>query len=255
MKNIALIIILGMISSSVKGQLDSLTVAPEIDFPENESKTLPDPRFTMDFDLQAGFPIGEFDDFYSNQGFGGVALTILVPISKVNPFDFGAGFGYYFMSQSEEKFSYYSSEWGHYDVSSRVSGGLFEFHLVSRFYPIKFTGFPIQPYFEGFAGFKVFSANQRLETYIIDRDETLPVKKDYNNTVAWSYGYGAGLKIKMNKNELVFLNLKVANIYGTASKYMDPKSVKIYADGTYDYNEFKSRSDMARFSLGVHILL
>ena len=130
---------------------------------------------------------------------------------------------------------------------------MFEFHLISRAYPLKATNFPIQPYIEGLAGFRVFGANQRLETYIYSTDTYLPVEKDYNYNGSWSYGYGAGIKIRMA--DLIYFNLKANKIYGTSTKNMDPESVVLYDDGTYSFEEFKSRTDIVRFSLGIHIMI
>jgi hypothetical protein len=255
MKNLIAILITLLTVNIAVAQTDSLTTAPDVEVFTDESDFLPDPVVTIEFDVRVGFPTGEFKNFYTKKAMGGFGVNALLPITEENPFDFGAGMGYYFMSRSEETFSYYSPGIGDYDVESRISGGMFEFHLISRAYPLKATNFPIQPYIEGLAGFRVFGANQRLETYIYATDEYLPVEKDYNYNGSWSYGFGGGIKIKMGSDELIYLNLKANKIFGTPTKNMDPKSVVLYDDGTYTFDEFRSRTDIVRFSLGIHIMI
>lgn len=254
MKKILLPVLMLMIVFFAKAQDDGLTTAPDQVFTEDNGGS-PDPVVTFDIDVRAAYTSGEFKDFYPKRGMGGFGIDVLVPIDKNVPVDFGAGLGYYFMSRSERTIPYYSPGVGDYDVNSRVSGGMFTFHLISRIYPLKTVKSPIQPYIEGLAGFRVFGANQRLETYIYATDEYLPVEKDYNYNGSWSYGYGGGIKVLLSKNELLFLNLKAAKIYGTATKNMDPESVVLYDDGTYSFEEFKSRTDVVRFSLGIHIMI
>ncbi len=255
MRNLIIILTLLLAVNISVAQTDSLSNAPEVEIFTDDSEVLPDPVVTIEFDVRAAFTTGEFKEFYPKRGMGGFGVDVLFPITEENPIDIGAGLGYYFMSQSERTLQLYTPGIGDYDVESRVSGGMFEFHLISRAYPLKATNFPIQPYIEGLAGFRVFGANQRLETYIYSTDEYLPVEKDYNYNGSWSYGYGGGVKIRMGREELIFLNLKVNKIFGTATKNMDPESVVLYDDGSYSFEEFKSRTDVVRFSLGIHIMI
>lgn len=255
MKYLSFFIIL-LITGGLFAQTDDLTVspdAPEI-FTQSDEDIL-EPKVTFDVDIRAAFTSGEFKDFYPKPGMGGLGISILFPLSKNNPVDLGVDLGYYFMSTSRETFEYYTPGIGDYDVESRVSGGMFTMHAVARIYPFKKSSFPIQPYIEGLGGFRVFSANQRLETYIYQTDEILPVEKDYNYYGAWSYGFGGGLKVMLSKNELLYLNTKVTQLYGTSTKNMDPTTVELYDDGTYSYSEFESRTDVLRFAIGIHVMI
>ena len=235
-------------------QVDELSPAPETEI-FTDDKSILDPKVTIDVDIRAAFTSGEFKNFYAKPGMGGFGFTVLFPLNKRNPVDLGIDLGYYFMSQSQETFQYYTPGVGDYDVESRISGGMFTTHAVARIYPIKNIKSPIQPYVEGLAGFRLFSANQRLETYVYITDEYLPIEKDYNFSGAWSYGFGGGFKVMLSKNELLYLNTKVTQLYGTATNNMDPSSVELYDDGTYSYSEFRSRTDILRFSLGIHIMI
>lgn len=244
------------ISATVFSQTDSLSVSPNAPTVfTDDSRSVLEPKVTFDIDIRAAFTSGEFKDFYPKPGMGGFGLTILFPIHRNNPLDLGIDLGYYFMSQSEETFYYYSPGVGDYDVESRVSGGMFTMHAVARIYPFKNTQSPFQPYIEGLGGFRVFSANQRLQTYVHITDEYLPEEKDYNYYGAWSYGFGGGMKVMLSRNELLYLNLKVNQLYGSSTKNMDPSSVQLYDDGTYSYSEFESRTDVLRFALGIHFMI
>lgn len=254
MRNFIYLLILFLFVYKVKAQTDSLTTSPDVEVFTDESNMLPDPVVTVEIDVRTAFTSGEFKQFYPKRGMVGFGIDVLFPITEENPVDFGAGLGYYFMSTSKRNLSFYTPGVGNYDVESRVNGGMFEFHLMSRVYPLKATNFPFQPYIEGLAGFRVFSANQRLETYIHDTGEYLPVEKDYNHTGSWSYGFGGGIKVRVS-SDLIYVNLRANKIMGTPTKNMDPESVILYDDGTYSFDEFKSRTDIVRFSLGIHIMI
>lgn len=256
MKRIIMIFLFLSVSFYSLAQDDELVVAPsENDIIAEDSDGRPEPVVTFEFEIRAAFTSGEFKKFYPKSGMGGLGITVLFPISNKIPVDLGFGLGYYWMSNAEETYNYYMPEIGNYDVESRVSGGMIPFHIVGRLYPLKSINSPIQPYVEGLAGFRVFSANQRLETYIVATDTYLPVEKDYNTTASWSYGFGGGVKVMLSKNELLFLNTKVDMIYGTATKTMDPSSVVLYDDGTYSFSHFESRTDVLRFSIGLHVMI
>jgi len=249
------IIFLSLISGSIFSQSDGLTVAPSVENFTDEKKSLLDPKATVELDIRAAFPTGEFKDFYSNPGMGGFGLTALFPLGKKNPLDIGFGLGYYFMSRAEDTYQYYTPGVGDYDIHSKVSGSMISMHLTARLYPLKSINFPIQPYFEGLAGGRLFVVEQELSTYLYSVESELPKETNSNTTSSWSYGFGGGLKIMIRRNEMLFLNLKVAQLYGTSTKNMDPSSVVLYDDGTYAYDEFKSRTDVLRFSLGLHIMI
>jgi hypothetical protein len=255
MKRLSLLLSTISICSLGYSQTDELTVSPDLDAFPNDMRGLPDPKVTFDFDIRAAFPTGEFKKFYPKDGMGGFGLTVLAPLGKHNPIDVGAGIGYYFMSQSNETFEYTAPGVGDFDITSRVSGSMVPFHLTTRIYPLKSTGFPVQPYVEVLAGFRLFIVNQRLETYIYDGDISPEPEVDEDVTGSWSYGVGGGLKVMLNRSNLLFLNLKVAQLYGTSTKNMNPATVVLYDDGSVGYSRFKSETDVLRFSIGLHLML
>jgi hypothetical protein len=242
-------------STPLFSQSDSLTVAPSSEIFNNEDETRSEYRVAVDLDIGLSFPTGEFKDFYSKDVMGGAGLAVLFPMGKKIPLDIGIGLGYDAMSRSEDVYEYYAPGVGDYDIHSKVSGTMISSHLMARLYPLKFTNFPIQPYIEGLAGGRMFVVEQELSTYVYTLDSDLPSETNRKTTGSWSYGFGGGVKVMIRRNEKIFLNFKATQIYGTSTEYMDPSSVVLYDDGTSGYNVFKSRTDILRFSLGIHIMI
>ena len=245
-----------LINLTLFSQDENLVVSPTEDniFTE-EDQSIPTAKVTFDFDIRAAFTSGEFKQFYPKDGMGGLGISVLFPISKRNPLDVGFELGYYFMSQTRSNLEYYAPGVGDYDIDSRVSGSMIPIHIVGRLYPLKTINFPIQPYIEGVAGFRLFIVNQKINTIVLGSGIELPEQTESTTTGSWSYGFGAGVKIKISKNNPVYLNAKVNQIYGTATKYMDPSSVAVYDDGSFGYENYQSRTDILRFSIGIHFMV
>jgi hypothetical protein len=68
---------------------------------------------------------------------------------------------------------------------------------------------------------------------------------------SFSYGYGGGLKVRLSKENRVFINVKANQIYGSATKYINQESVVLMDDGSYRYKTTKSKTDILRFSIGL----
>ncbi len=222
---------------------------------KEEFNILPEPKVTFELDITAAFTSGQFKEFYPKDGMGGIGLSTLFPLSIKNPLDVGFEFGYYFMSETRDKFEYHAPFIGVYDVYARVSGSMVPFHIIARVYPLKNSSSPVQPYVEGLAGFRLFVVNQEVNAYIVSSGEELPRVTVTNTTGSWSYGFGAGVKIKVSKNNLLYLNAKANQLYGTETNYMDPSSVALYENGTVEYSSFRSRTDVLRFSIGLHLMI
>lgn len=247
--------ILFVLFGSILFAQDSLSTYTTEEIFTDESQQPLEPKVTFDIDIRAAFTSGEFKDFYPKRGMGGLGITTLFPIDKNNPIDVGFGLGYYFMSNAGATFGYYTPGAGNYEITSEVSGSMVPFHLTARLNPLRKTNSPIQPYFEALGGFRLFIVSQRLETYLIDSNLELEPQTDSDVTGSWSYGFGGGIKVLLSKNELIYLNAKVTQLYGTSTNNMDPNSVVLYDDGTYGYSRFKSETDVLRFAIGIHIMI
>lgn len=250
------VFILVLLSFTIGGySQDSLSTYTSPEVFSDDSRQLLEPKVTFDVDIRAAFTTGEFKAFYPKRGMGGFGITTLFPIDKHNPVDIGFGLGYYFMSNSEATFDYYTPGAGNYEITSEVSGSMVPIHLTARIYPFKSFNLPIQPYLEGLGGARLFIVTQRLETYLTDAGFDLDPQVETDVTGSWSYGFGGGLKVLLSRNELLYLNAKVTQLYGTSTNNMDPSSVVLYDNGSYSYSMFKSETNVLRFALGIHIMI
>tara|TARA_B100000809_G_C15067850_1_gene504844 strand:- start:20 stop:739 length:720 start_codon:yes stop_codon:yes gene_type:complete len=231
-------------------QDSNLVVSPELDFitQKNNDKS---PSATLDLEILVASTIGEFKEFYENDEIGGLGFTFLFGLHKTIPVDLGFDFGYYFMSTNRSRLEYYAPGLGDYDVNSKVNGTMVPIHLVGRLTPFKNTDFFIQPYVEVMAGFRIFVVKQTIETTLLNTGVTLDPETESTTNGAFSYGYGAGLKVKISKEYGVFLNIKANQIYGSATKYINQESVVLMDDGSYQYKTTKSKTDILRFSIGL----
>lgn len=251
MQNILLFTLSFFFSLISFAQDSNLVVSPELDrtTKNNNDKAS---SSSLDLELLVASSTGEFKEFYENNEMGGLGFTLLFGTDKTIPIDLGFDFGYYFMSSNHSKLEYYSPGIGDYDVNSKINGTMVPIHMVGRLTPLKNSGFFIQPYVEAMAGFRIFVVKQTIETTLLTNGIALAPETQSTSNGAFSYGYGAGLKVLLNKKNGVFLNAKVNKIYGSATKYIDNESVVLIDDGSYQYNTTKSRTDILRFSIGLH---
>jgi hypothetical protein len=247
MKKINTLLLLTMFSIITFGQNDTgLTVAPEVfNQPEPKQATA-----IIDLGIRAAFTTGEFEEAYSKAGMGGGGITIVAPIKRT-AIALGAELSYYYMGNTSSTSEYYAPGIGDYDVTSSFSGSMIPFHLVARIDPLILYDFPIQPYIEGVAGFRVFNFVREFDTYIYRTDENLPTEKEVNKSLSWSYGYGGGLRVRVADG--VFINAKAHKIFGSETKYTDTRSIEFHQDGTYSYGITKSKTDVYRFTIGISI--
>ena len=78
MKKIISFLALTILVSNVFSQDDGLEVAPTEDKVFTEDvKSIPDPVATIDIDIRAAFPTGEFASFYSRPGMGGFGIDVI----------------------------------------------------------------------------------------------------------------------------------------------------------------------------------
>ena len=248
MKKIITSLTLTMSSIITFGQNDTgLTVAPEIVNPTPSKQV----EAIIDVEIRTAFTTGEFEEAYSKAGMGGGGITIVAPI-KQTILALGAELGYYYMGNTSSTSEYSEVGIGDYDVTSSFSGSMIPFHMVARIDPLMSSDFPIHPYIEGVAGFKVFNFVREFDTYIYRTDENLPTEKEVNKSLAWSYGFGGGIRVKITDG--FFINAKAHKVFGSETKYTDTRSIEFHQDGTYSYGTTKSKTDVYRFTLGISII-
>jgi hypothetical protein len=245
-----LIVLFILLTINYFAQDTNLVVSPELDTEvqtNNKSSSA-----SLDLEILVASATGEFKDFYENGEMGGLGFTLLFAVHKTIPVDLGFDFGYYFMSANRSRLEYYALSVGDYDVNSKVNGTMVPVHMVGRLTPFKNSEFFIQPYLEVMAGFRIFVVKQTIETTLLNTGVVLNPETESTTNGAFSYGYGAGLKVMLSKKNGTFLNAKVNQVYGSATKYIDQESVVLMDDGSFQYNTTKSKTDILRFSIGLH---
>ena len=244
MKYFTLVLLFLSLSTALIAQEDEL-VAGE----------LLEPKITFDFDFRGALTTGEFNEFYKDEGMGGVGLTVLAPISRFNPIDLGVDFGYFYMSGTEATYNYTDVALKEHEITSSVTGSMIPIHAVIRIYPIKNKKFPIQPYVEGVGGVKLFVINHTIETESKRSDLEMVTLNDPEFTSAWSYGYGAGFKMRISKTNLLYFNTKVDHMFGMETDYINPTSYTQNEEGKYLHQYNSSMTDILQFSVGLHLMI
>lgn len=119
-----------------------------------------------------------------------------------------------------------------------------------------------RPYVEGLVGLNVFWTESEVKD---ERYENRDFAGSTNlSDVAFSYGAGGGLMIRVHRGESdtpgkgveVFVDLKARYLYGGKAKYFDEKSITFDANGApllLEANALESATDMLQTMIGVAV--
>lgn len=174
------------------------------------------------FDLNLAAPQGEFADSYNRDAFFGLAGGISFVI-RDTPIEGGLRAGYYWMGRTNEDVRINDSISGDYEVSTTVNGNVIPVHFNARILPLRSISNQFNPYIEGLAGFRIFNIRTKVEVDDLTTGPQPEPEIDRESTVAFSYGYAAGVLIgPINRASL---NIRVSRIYGGRATYVDPESI------------------------------
>lgn len=199
-----------------------------------------------------GFPQNEFAAKYPNNAFFGLGGGMLFPLFDDSPLDLGGQFEYYWIGREVETMTLESSSYGEYEVESTVNGSMIPLYLNARIMPFRRLTDVINPYFEGIAGARFFSIKTKIEVDDLSGGAQPDPETDTETRTSWSYGYGGGFLVKLVNS--VYLDLHVQNIYGTQTKYLDPKSIEFDDNGDPVYRKIESETQVLTYSLGVNFV-
>ncbi|HCD50813.1 MAG TPA: hypothetical protein DEQ34_00095 [Balneolaceae bacterium] len=198
---------------------------------------------TYDINVFIGAPQNDFQDNLDRAAVGiDFAGAFKFPDT---PVQFGAEIGImtYGMDERKEPFNPNIPE---VTVTVETSYDILTGHLFLRFEPE--TG-RVKPYLDGLFGFKYLFT----ETKIGDSNNYDTIASDTNfDDTALSYGFGAGLKIRLaqNSKQNIYLNLKSRYLFGNEATYLKPGSITIN-NGSLQFAEETSSTDLFQFELGV----
>ncbi len=147
-------------------------------------------------------------------GFGG---NLLLQLGRGRPLFGGLEFSY--ANFDGESVEFTSTQNGFpEDFRLRTRTNLLIGHGILRFKP--FTGFFLQPYFDGLVGFKrLYARTTFTQLFDNDEEELLEASIDQSDT-AFSFGVGSGLQIRLSHFPELLLDLRCTYYMGSNASFM-----------------------------------
>jgi hypothetical protein len=202
-------------------------------------------RFTGNLNFQTPLPQGAFTNNLASDFLPGARLQFLYQPAPASPFYVGLDMGWANLDHASRKFD--DSVLG-FNKKYRLNAGSSFFSLGSllRFQPA--NNKLISPYFEGMAGWNVFTHQRSLTETRNSEGEGFDSR---TSTTDWAfyYGGGAGLQIRFKAAHRVGLNLSLAYLRGASARYADNVSISDEGEVSFEYKT--SRSDMFLPQVGV----
>ena len=195
------------------------------------------------FNFLTAIPVGDFNKFSDDVGFGGNMEFFFFSPSERTPYGLGINLSY--LSYGAHFYDDpYSEE---LELSFDRANNFASAHLLFQIAPYKGT---IRPYFE-----TLFGASYIYSLTEIGYDHDGPVNL-WIDDWAWSYGAGAGFKFFITGDPFFnsgssYIDFKVRYLFGTSAEYLDRNSVEVYYDEVY-YSVIESKTDMLTLSLGFY---
>lgn len=205
------------------------------------------PSGIFSFGLEVATPLNQFRSNFDGTPVG-LAGQILGRKGFV-PIEYGIGFSWLsrgtmdtdisvFQGTDFEGDNIYSS--GNLSVNSNIYTGT----GIIRLRPLTGT---IQPYVELMAGGRSFAT----ATIITVDDSDDELRERQSNDFAFCYGWGAGLRYKLN--ESIAVEGKFIKMNGTPVNFVDRESIEIDNEGNIDFERISSRTDMWSLQFGISI--
>ena len=203
---------------------------------------------TLSIGFEFAFPQNEFDNNFTGVpvGIGGQFLT---NNGTRSPFEFGVGFSWLSRGSSTESvFLLEGVDINGDAIFSRadlsINSNIYTYNGIVRFKPLLGR---VQPYIDGLAGVRNFST-----TSVIKREDGgEPTRERETRNFAFTYGYAAGVKVRIIPNMMV--EGRFSNLYGTQVSFVDRETIAIDSNNNNEvtFQEKSSRTDMFIAHLGV----
>jgi hypothetical protein len=208
--------------------------------------------------LMLNFPRGDFQTNVESVGFGG-NLDIGYNFPNM-PLVAGMQLGYVVYGSKTYRTRFSQSVPVDVDVDATNSIGML--HLYLRMMPMKGD---VRPYFEGLAGGNLFVTSVTVKNRSTDAEIASDTK---NSDVAFSYGGGAGLLVRLwsgaapdqanhvRRGMDVYLDARLRYLYGGNAEYYTNASIYQAPNGdvVFDKNGLtKSKTDFVTGQLGITV--
>lgn len=208
---------------------------------------------TAGVNLTLAFPRGNFYANNKTTGFGGsVEGTFLN--AKAGALNFGLGANFSFLTfGSESREAAWSNTIPDVTVDVDRSYNLMNFHLLMRFAT---NNTLVRPYADVLLGGSYLYTSTTVRNQHSGEEVTSSTNFD---DVAWSYGAGAGVMIKIYSPEddnsiPVWLDIKMRYLVGTEADYIKKGGVRIDSNtGKVSYDITTSETDILTFNIGVSV--
>lgn len=201
---------------------------------------------SLSFGLQVAQPRNEFSDTFDGYPVG-VAGQFMSNLRR-SPFELGFGFSW--MSAGEKNqdiYIYQGVDAVGDDVYEQgeisVRNNIYTYTGSARFKP--FAG-AIQPYGELIAGIENFSTQNIISS---NDNSASDVKERAHRDFALTYGWAAGLKIRVMQNLQV--EGRFSNMIGGDISYVDQNSIQINDVGDLEFDRINGKTDMWLFQAGI----
>ena len=206
-------------------------------------------KYSAAIKLQTGIPQGDFRQSNDNVGLGG-RFNFLYKPDKQIPISFGADIGYQVIGRQSKIFR--TSLYGFFDeYRLTASNNILSVMLNMRIAPVK-NNAAVQPFIDGLFGWNDFFSTVSLERITFNNSSGGQNTNSSKARWALAYGGGAGLNIRLNKKEGLFIELKTSYLVGNKTKYLtDPV---FYSDGSIGFTEKESKTDMLIPQAGVRFI-
>lgn len=196
---------------------------------------------TVSFGMRLGVPTGEFDLVYDRELFG-LGGNFSVPFRRL-PFEWGLDVGWQRMGSTETTVAINEEFIEATEAELDLNADMWAYHTFMRFKPLRGR---VCPYADAYAGVRTFSARTKIRVDGLEE----PLSNDRNAMdAAFSYGWGAGLMVKLKK--AVNVEAGFQKLQGTEVSYVDPESITVSPDGVVGFGTLTSNSDLFNVHLGI----
>ncbi|MCA1752697.1 MAG: outer membrane beta-barrel protein [Cryomorphaceae bacterium] len=234
MKKTAVITVLLMIAgTSVFAQVAQTNNRQVVRFQERRGVTLSG-------GLQVAVPTGEFAENYGRLPFG-INAFISVPLLNA-PIEIGGGFAWNHMARSKADVFINNPEGGRNAGTLRINGNSYTYQIHGRLRP--FNG-RFRPYGEVFVGARNFSTTSKLQSSSGVQPSTERLDRNFTFIAGW----GVGAKYEVTPG--VFIEARFESSVGSKTEYIDPESITIDDQASFDFRNLESRTDQWALSVGV----
>lgn len=205
-------------------------------------------KFTLSPTLQLSVPQNEYKTANGDIGFG-LRLNALYRPSEM-PVKLGIEVGMQEKGRATQYFSGYIN--GFYDdFRVDASNNIVSLMFLARFQSAKPK--KIKPFLDVTGGWNVFFSTVEVERLTFYSSYNSSYSNSSKAHWAPAYGGAGGLDISLNKRNEIGLELKVAYLIGTYSRYLT--NPYIDGNGNASFEEKSSRTDMLIPQAGVRINL